>query len=268
MPNEDVTLNINLRWSRQGRFEPNAAGRAFNVAIDNVGFRAAKNRQRRLQANLQRDFAPVVEQELQNMARDVSRMAIGLANPNNPPPGVLSITGRITRAMIGNSGPMTVASMTGTWAVRTKAYMKRKVRKYGTRRWFKNTGRLQEQLGSVGTYRSAYGPMSVKFFPSALQMAGGVSSLGRSGGGQSRNISVGRLEVAPFRRLTLADLPGIGQQATYNPRLLSPLADSVERKLTGRASSKYRPVIEPFLTYYLTRRIPNAVYRRLEDSLS
>lgn len=266
--NDDVTLTINLRWSRDARTERNLGDKPIQLAIQNVGFKAAKNRQTRLKQNLYRDFAPVVERELQSMASDVSRMAIGLANPNNPPPGVLTTPGRISRPMIGRTGPMSISSMTGTWAKRTKPYMKWKLKRYSTRRWFFNTGQLQRQLRSVGTYRSAYGPVSIKFIPTPMEtVAGGVSNLGRSAGGQSTRIMIGRLEVSALRRIRLSDLPGIGQKASYNEALLSPLASSVRRKLVGR-KDKYRPVIEPFLTYYLTRRIPNAVYRRLEDSLA
>ena len=264
---EDVIFNINF-VPKGRKLSASEAREPLGFAVENVGFSAARNRQRRLKANLRRDFAPVVERELQSMARDVARMGVGLANPNNPPPGVLRITGRVAAAMAGNSGPMSIASMTGTWAVRTKAYMRWKVRKYRTRRWFKNTGRLQQQLGNVGTYRSAYGPVSIRFTPTSLSgRASGVSSLGRSARGRSTNIMIGRLEVNPLRRLQASDLPNIGEPATYNQRLLSPLADSIERKLSGR-KGKYRPVLEPFLSYYLTRRIPNAVFRRLEDSLT
>lgn len=264
---DDVTLQLNLVWGKP-KVVPNAASRPVDLAITNIGFMAAKNRQRKLRANIQRDFVPVVERELQNMARDVARLGVGLANPNNPPPGVLSITGRISKYST-NTAPMNIGSMTGTWAVRTKSYMKRKVKKYRTRKWFKNTGRLQDQLKNVGTYRSAYGPIRVQFIPTSItgNTGGTVSSLGRSGGGQSRNIMIGRLEVTAFRRLSMSDLPMPGSQATYNERLMSPLADSVERKLTGK-KGKYRPVIEPFMSYYMQRKIPNAVFLKLEDSLT
>lgn len=270
--NDDVTLNINFVFSGSKSVNKNDADSALGVAVSNVGFKAAKNRQRKLKANLHRDFAPIVERELQQMARDVARMGVGLANPNNPPPGRLSISGKISSYMAGRSAPMNIASMTGTWATRTKAYMRRKVKKYKTRRWFKNTGRLQSQLKSLGTYRSAYGPVSVKFTPRQVQ--GGSSGarvvgLGRSPGGQSRNIQIGRLEIKPFRRLSLGDLPDIGQKADYNRSLLSPLADSIERKLTGQPKTgKYRPVLEPFMSYYLSRKIPNAVFLKLEQSLA
>ena len=265
MQNNDVKLNINLPFGNRGSAKQ-SLGDAIGMAVEQVGFRAARNRQRKLQANLQRDFAPVVERELMKMARDVARMGVGIANYRNPPDGVLSIDGPVAEAMRGQSGSMSISSMTGQWAVRTKPYMKWKFKKYGTRKWFKNTGRLQEQLGKVGTYRSAYGPISITFKPTSLRnTSGAVSSLGRASGGQSTNIMIGRLEVKPLRRLSLGDLPGIGQKASYNPSLMNPLAASVRNKLVGKT---YRPVIEPFLSYYMGRKIPNAVYHRLEKSLS
>lgn len=267
--NPGVTLQINLTTKDQAKLSINTTEKVISMAVKNVAFAAARNRQRKLKANIHRDFAPVVERELQNMARDVARLGIGLANPNNPPPGQLSIGGRVSKYMIGQTGPMAISSMTGTWAVRTKAYMKQKVKKYRTRKWFKNTGRLESQLRNVGTYRAAYGPVSVQFIPTSLtsERSSLISNLGRSSGGQSANIMIGRLQVSPMRRLSMNDLPGLGQKANYNERLLSPLADSVERKLAGRPGS-YRPVLEPFLAYYMMRKIPNAVLLKLEDSLS
>lgn len=265
--NDDIQLNINLVWGK-GKSAKESTSEAIGMAVTEVGFNAARNRQRRLQQNLQRDFAPVVERELQKMARDVARMGVGIANYRNPPDGVLSIDGEIASVMRGDAAPMAISTMTGQWATRTKPYMKWKLKKYGTRKWFQNTGELKKRLGSVGTYRSAYGPISITFKPTNISASGGaVSSLGRSRGGQSTNIILGKLEVKPLRRLRLGDLPGIGEPATYKAALMSPLADSVERKLTGR-KGKYRPVIEPFLSFYMGRKIPNAVYRRLEASLA
>lgn len=267
LQSNDITLNINLTFGKKSSSKQ-PVRQAIGFGVQNVAFSSAKNRQRKLQKNIQRDFMPIVERELQKMARDVSRMGIGLANYRNPPDGVLSIDGPVSSIMKGNSGSMSISSVTGEWAVRTKSYMKWKFKRYGTRKWLKNTGRLQEQLGKVATYRSAYGPISITFKPTNLNASSGqLSTLGKSSGGQSTNIILGNLQVKPLRRLRMGDLPGIGEKATYNTSLLSPLADSIERKLAGR-KGKYRPVIEPFLTYYMGRKIPNAVYRRLEKTLA
>lgn len=234
--------------------------------MQNVGFRAGRQQQELLKRNLYRDFMPIVERELQTMARDVSRMGVGLSEPNNPLPGSLAITGRISTAMLGNSGPMTIASVTGKWAERNKTYMKSKFKRYRTRRWLQNTGKLKAELAKIGTYQSAYGPISVKFTPMKLNDVT-MFAVGRSQGNQFRYIHTGNLSVTPLRRISLSDLPGVGQKATGpNDKLLGKFNKDTKKKLVGHAK-KYRPVVEPFLTYYLNRKIPNAVYRKLEDTI-
>lgn len=268
MPNENVSLNLNLVTSRSAKLEPNVAKRAVTLGFQNVGFRIATRKRDQLAKNIYRDFAPIVEAEMQDMARKVSSMAVGLASQNNPPPGVLSITGRVSQAMIGNSGPMSISSVTGRWAERNPTYMKNKFRKYRTRKWFKSTGQLAKSLSKPSTYYNSYGPLKIVFKPAPFTKASVISSLGRSSGGQSPTaISIGRVEITPLRGIRLSDLPGIGQQAAYSERLMDRLPKTIRVKLSGR-QDKYRPVIEPFMSYYLNRRIPNAVYRKLEDSLA
>lgn len=268
MPNEDISLNLNLVVSRSSRIEPNLSKRAIGLAIDNVGFRIASAKRDQLSRNLYRDFAPVVERELQDMARKVATLGVGLNAGNQSPPGSLQITGKVSQAMIGNSGPMNIASVTGQWAARSEVYMKNKFKKYRTRKWFKSMGNLQTALGKQSLYTNSYGPLKIVFKPAPFTKAAVASSLGRSQGGQSPTaIAVGRVEITPLRNIRLSDLPGIGQKANYNNRLMARLPTTVRKKLTGR-TDRYRPVIEPFLTYYLNRKIPNAVYLRLEESLA
>lgn len=238
----------------------------MNYAVSNVGFRIAKNQQDQLRKNLQRDLGPIVDAELAKMARQVSTMAVGLANPNNPPQGMLAIDGRISKAMVGNSGPMKVGQVTGLWAERTKSYMKWKVKRHRTRRWFKNSGSLQAELGKRSRFKQAYGPIMVKFTPTRVAQPT-VLSLGRSAGGQSGFIETGRLEVRPFSRLSINDLPGIGQKAGYSANIIDRWVPQIRTKLKGHPNKAYRPIIEPFLTYYMRRKIPNAVYRKIEDSI-
>lgn len=238
----------------------------MNYAVKSVGFKIAKDQQERLKKNLARDLGPIVDGELAKMGRDVSRLAIGLSNPSNPPQGVLSIDGRISRAMVGNAGPMKVGTVTGLWKERSKAYMKWKVRKYRTRRWFQNTGALQRSLARPGQYKNTYGPIQVRFTPIRIPEPT-VLSLGRNSGGQSDFIMTGKLEVRPFRNLNINDLPQIGQKAGYKESLIRPWVPSIRKKLAGHSRNSYRPIIEPFLTYYMRRKIPNAVFRKIEDSV-
>ena len=163
---------------------------------------------------------------------------------------------------------MQISSVTGPWKQRTKAYLKWKAKTYRTRRWFKNTGELQAALKQVGTYHQAYGPMAVKFIPTKVPQPS-VLNIGRSRGRPSNFIVTGRLELTVFQRLDTSDLPAIGQRATYSKKRLSGFADDIEQKLVGKdPNKKYRPVVEPFLTYYINRKIPNAVFRKVEKVLA
>ncbi len=268
MPNNDLNIVLNFTFKpRPAAAKVTGEGLA-NYVIQDVGFRAGKKQQRNLGKNLRRDFGPIVDRELQKMARQVSTMAIGISNPNSSPSGSLKIDGPLARAMQGQGGPMRISSVTGQWRQRNKSYLRWKAQTYRTRRWFKNTGQLQGQLKQLGTYREAYGPMAVKFIPAKVPEPS-VLNIGRSRGRPANTIITGRLELTVFQRLDVSDLPGIGQQANYSKKRLSGFADDIEQKLTGKDPEKrYRPVLEPFLTYYINRKIPNAVFRKVEQVLA
>lgn len=238
-----------------------------NYLINDIGFQAGNLQRKKINKTIQSRLGIIVDKELNQMARGISNTIVGLAGSNKQPSGSIRITGKIARAMKGRSGPMTISSVTGIWRERSKTYLRWKSKKYRTRRWFKNSGELQSQLSKASTYKNAYGPMSAKFVPARIPQAS-LSSLGRSVGRPSREIVTGRIEVSVFSRLGISDLPGVGRKATYSKKRLSGFADNIERKLTGpNPKIAYRPVLEPYLTYYMNRKIPNAVFRSLEDSI-
>lgn len=266
MPND---LNIVLEFKFTPRISSNQikGSSVTDYIIRDVAFKAGEVQRKNLSKNLQRDLGPIVESELSKMAREISTMAVGLSAPNNSPPGSIKIDGKIAESMKNNAGPMSISSVTGQWKDRTKAYLKWKVKTHKTRKWFRNTGQLQSQLKSVASFRQAYGPMGIKFVP-VKGVKPTVSNLGRGVGRPSNFIVTGKIEVRVFRKLDLSDLPQIGQQAKYSKKRLSGFADSVEKKLTGpNPDVKYRPIIEPFLTYYINRKIPNAIFRKIEASV-
>lgn len=268
MPNNDLNIILNFEFSPRPKTLRVKGEGVADFAVQSIAFRAGEKQKKQLGANLRRDFGPIIDRELNKMARQVSTMAIGLSNPNSSPSGTLKIDGPIARSMRGKTGAMSISSVTGQWRARSKTYLKWKAKTHRTRRWFKNTGELQAEMKQLGTYRQAYGPMAVKFIPQKIP-APTISNLGRSRGRPSNFLVTGRLEVTVFKKLGISDLPRIGQKATYSKKRLSGFADSIQRKLTGPDSgTKYRPVIEPFLTYYMNRKIPNAVFRKVEQAIS
>lgn len=263
---DKISMALNFRFGKRATYTKEAGTNILNYVVEDIGFRASKKQQESLTRNLRRDLKPIVDYELTKMAQQVSRMAVGLSNPKNPPPGTLKIDGPTARAMRGKTGPMSISSVTGTWAIRNQHYMKKKFKKYRTGRWFKNTGKLQSELKNPSTFVNALGPFSVRFTPKKLKQPS-VLNLAASRGRPANRIATGRIELTVFGKLSLNDLPGISRKASYNENLLDMFSEDVSKKLAGPAQVKYRPVIEPFLTYYMRRKIPNSVFRKLEQSV-
>lgn len=269
MQNNDLNITLNFEFSPRPKATPITGQGVADFAVQSIAFRAGEKQKKQLGSNLRRDFGPIVDRELSKMARQVATMAVGLSNSNSSPSGSLKIDGPLARSMKGNTGPMRISSVTGQWKERSKSYLKWKAKTQRTRRWFKNAGgQLQSELSQLGTYRQAYGPMGVKFTPQNIAEPT-IVNLGRSRGRPSKFIVTGRLEVTVFSKLGISDLPRINEKAKYSKRRLSGFTDGIQRKLTGpNPSKKYRPIIEPFLTYYMNRKIPNAVFRKVEQAIS
>jgi hypothetical protein len=87
-------------------------------------------------------------------------------------------------------------------------------------------------------------------------------------GRPTTKIGVGTVRVSVLSRISedmLSD-PGTRQPSAWNTGLFGYLQEDMERKLLN-PSGFYRPFLEHFLSFYLTRAIPNAVFRRLEEAV-
>lgn len=269
MPSNNLNIILNFTFKPSPSVIPIKGDGVVNYVVQDVAFRAGAKQRKQLAGNLQRDFAPIVQRELHQMARQVATMAIGINGTNTAPPGSLKITGSIAQSMVGKAGAMKISSVTGEWRSRSKAYLRWKSKTHRTQKWFKNSGELQTELGQASTYQQAYGPMAIRFIPIKGISAPTILDIGRSRGRPANTFITGRLEMAVFERLKISDLPGVGEQAGYSKKRLSGFADSIEQKLTGNnPKTNYRPLVEPFLTYYINRKIPNAVFRKLEQVIS
>lgn len=93
----------------------------------------------------------------------------------------------------------------------------------------------------------------------------------------SAQVSVGTLKVDLFGKITPAMLPGLAG-ASWNPKQAEPTSGEglvglfpndgpggVRNKLLGTRNGRhYRYAIEPFVSFYMMRAIPNAVWKRTE----
>jgi hypothetical protein len=215
--------------------------------------------------------------QLKDMGRKIASQAIGLGPYQRHPIGRLELEGPVSTALLKAdpyvSRPMNLSTATGDWRARTKEYLARKAKKFGHRKWWVNTGDLKTQLQTPSMWIGAYGPVRVFWRPEQITTGYSqgsplfVSNLAR-GVGRSYTISTGRIEMHILGRIT-REMLNDPDERSYDSRfngLLGSLPDDVERKLVNRGDP-YRPVIEPFLTYYLNRRIPNAIWLAIEKSV-
>lgn len=185
------------------------------------------------------------------------------------------------------------------WPKRRNRYVKKWKPMHGyPAKWWEATGDLARALKSEDLYLHAFGPVNVLFTraknqdkakdamsKSYIMSAGGESSsvdlqqsithAGRAGR-ISAEFQVGRLEVIAFGNITPRMLPALSHPK-MDPAYAAPNDNSdgmvglfpddgpggVRNKLLGR-QAQHRYAIEPFVSFFLTRAIPNAIWRRTE----
>lgn len=266
---------------------------AENYVIENISFVVANRQQRLLQENIGSELALVVDRQLREMGRKIDQFVVGISDRapttltrNNQyggrsairsmtgPPGSLSITGTRSQAFRGvNMGPYSLVSGTGPWPSRSPGYLARKRKNFGHTKWFESTGVLRKQLRDPSTYTRAYGPVRVSFKKNTItqpspgqtvtKMSSGVA------GSADRRIVLGELRVSVLGRITedMLNEPGGKQPSPWKTGLFGSLDSQLEKKLLNREDA-YRPFLEVFLSFYLTRSVPNAIFRRLEQKMS
>jgi len=285
---------LNLKTSPQGGRNSRSSSPTgeVNEAIEKLGsyllkdiaFKAAASQQRQLQNQLEAKFAGIARSELSSMARKINNLGIGLADTYRAPTGGssnrqsnLTLEGPVSPAMLkanpSVTEPMSIQAVSGQWRARTQEYLQRKAKKYGHRRWFLNTGQLRDALKNPQMYISAYGPIRVSWKPKKISSqflehgATRFSNITR-GAGKSYTIQTGEIHMTVLGNITRNMLANPGERS-YDSRfngLFGRLPEDVELKLQGRGEP-YRVLIEPFLTYYLNRQIPNRIFYELERSI-
>lgn len=206
------------------------------------------------------------------------------------------------RSFFGNDMSFSRQSSGIKWHKRSKRYLDHKQRDPSARyrnKWFGYTGKLKDYLSNLDSsdYEASFGPINVIFTRTRNPAKPKNITTSGSAGGISAQVQVGRLEVLVFNKITPQMLPGL---STFNPRQSNPLPgpgvaqllpqnDNVAKlmnKSARRKTHKYyrhrdgsrhrrpnsatiqggvhRPAVDPFVAFYLTRAIPNAVWRRTE----
>lgn len=247
-----------------------------------------------MRKNLQATVEADVRAELVHMALLFRRHIIGAAGTKTTPSGGLDT---VTK---GSGAPrQTLSSMLPAWAPRNAEYLQRKRTATGGVGWFDNRGwkesqydaryssRVSRKPGRAAmhgllfremrqdTWETMFGPISVRFYRQRkLESTDGVANLGVAKK-KNMQVQIGSIQVRALGRITPAMLPGftsgdVRASVAGNPELIK-LVYGYDPQLALRLGQMnngvYRPTLEPFLGFFLTRSLPYAVNERLRKGV-
>lgn len=231
-----------------------------------------------------------VRSELENMAGLYRKHIIGFSGRRTTPSGMLT-----TMAKGPNRPTLPIAAGLPPWAPRTAQYLRAKRTAVGHIRWFDNTGwnastldfRYARRVTKVGSgpddpgllksmmtrdsWETLFGLVNVSFRRARNTPATDAQARLSSKGSRLK-VQLGSIYVRAAGKIDPSMLPGytsgfIRASSAGNPRLMEVIAQTDPRlafRLGTMRNGVYRPTLEPFLGFFLTRALPFAVARRLE----
>lgn len=258
---------------------------AMTGIVEGVAFKYAEKTYEKVRDLVAGRVERDVMSEFSFMASLFKRFVIGKAY--SQPRGTLVPThewSTVSRSLGMRSEPLGLS-----WAPRTAKYLTWKEKHFHHKLWYKNNNQvIPGALGTGENWVNYFGPIRV-----GIQRTGGSSqhSLGTlsnrmpyQAGSITRyksledtsyhmKFAVARVSVSALTYITPGQLPALANGNVHafgvdgrRSGLLGHLPPEVAYRL-GSRGAKYRHTIEPFLGFFLTRAVPNALFLRIEQGL-
>lgn len=253
------------RWNAASRFI--ARDIAMNISDENW-----KIMRSRIAGQVMTD----INREMSHLAQEYLRLVVGISGNNEGPQGELKTQAEPAEGITNFSR----YRMHIAWDERSRDYLRRKQREKGHTHWFEHDRVLARSMGKASTWFGAYGPVGVQVIRKAQSLtqeqAGKAGFQGRFGvGSSSARVQIGTIRVFAMRGITPQMLPALasGRIDDWAPDgattgLISRFPRDIQHGLApNRRFVPYRHSVEPFLAFFLTRAIPNAVLRRLQEGM-
>lgn len=254
------------------------SGRSLASAIaQNVTIKMVDESFARIKQTIANGFIRDAKRELAYLTALYQRHIPTTQAGSRKPSGMLGYILGESDTGVGDDAGMDIASTLPDWAPRSPDYLAEKKRKGWSSNWFRARGDLTRSMRSDPLLQ-AYGPIRVSVIrdreaTEALSRGNFNTSVLTLGGGSHFRRNVATIRIYAMEQITPSMLPAL---ATGNPetensdspsrgaRFLAPLrAGSPElAHRLGRLSystHSYRPTLEPYLAWFLTRSIPNAL---------
>ncbi len=201
--------------------------------------------------------------------------------------------------VLGGAEPLALSAALPPWAPRGAEYLARKRDAGAGNKWFNNTGwktrkrpgqsapyphdpgRLVQEI-RASLFEHTYGPIRVTVVRDNKTAQHNAQAYIALGSQQPMKVQVASIRVSALNRIT----PGVlevlrtkrfGDVNPALPRMIRssgvPFAKEISERLGPTSAGRhrpgqhgvYRPTLEPFLGYFLTRSIPAAVARRIKQ---
>ncbi len=291
------TLRIRFRFNQQtgergDRGGLQRAGRNFAQTIaEDVGLIYAEKSYENLKASMQAVIRRDVQQEVEHVARQFKQFIIGSESNTRKMRGELSTAVQTNRGYALDGSPLSSQPVGGrSWTPRKKRYLREKMTDVGHQRWFDHSGYLGQVMNRGSLWENAFGPIQIRVVrtTSNASQGGSITRGDRTLTGQTAKIfgqsstgtfSVARIEASAFGKITPAMLPALvsGKMNAPIPEdgrttgligLLGNVSRPAAYRLGGGPNVPYRPTLEPFLAFAITRAIPTAVFNRIQKGLN
>lgn len=265
--------------------------RSFASAIArDVAIRASDDAFREVKKAIAASFQRDAKRELTYLMSLYRRHIVGAGATRAQPSGMLRYALEASDTDVGfDDENYAIADSLPAWAPRSPAYLRRKRRQGWSQGWWSARGDLSRGL-TADVLLQAYGPIRVSVIRDTRETERvALPGLpGRFAGDRLRTnteadthikLNVATIRVYAMQQITPSMLPALatGVPDTMNSdspsrgrRFLAPLyavnPDIYYRlSQTSYNTHRYRPTLEPFLAWYLTRAIPNALALRLQE---
>jgi hypothetical protein len=273
-----TTLRIRFTFNRESG-SPSAAIVPFKkriyefaqTVVEDVGTLYAQGEFTALKSFIRGSLEPIIQRELANIADLYDRFIVGKQR----------IGGTLMTASRGGQPRVGLGSALPPWAPRGEKYLKYKLRDLGHTKWFEYSGYLGRALRKPENWETFFGPIHISIQPIRSQSSKDGSltdhapafSYANVGSSLKMRFGVARISASVFGLVTPAMVSALangdmsaGLQTQDGRKdgligLVFAHDEELAHHLAGRGP--YRPTLEPFLAFAITRSIPDAMTRAL-----
>lgn len=294
---------LNQGLANKGGGQASSVSKAINGVVQNVAIRYADGTYEQVKQRVVNQLHKDIGTEMSWMIGLFKRSIIGIRESARGPNGSIGMANELS----GYSKAIGIkrshqASENIQWPERKKSYLDWKQSWFRQKKWFLGRGKtIGAQFGSKTQWEGAFGPMKVEIVR-GKRNAIETTSIGQRGtltvGSLNRNrtvfpsgavrlgdadnmttrVQVCNIRVAAFTRITPRMLPSLasGSIADFAPDgrttgLIRKMPKDVAYRLGGKRGAKgvagYRHTTEPFLSFFLTQAVPNALFARMEKGM-